>query len=209
MAEPGAHVAREPLAAYLAATVLDGQPPEVQRFLLATSVLDSFTPELAQVVSGEQDARSIIARLLAEHHFTVPLEEGGRYRYLHLVAAFLRRRLERTDPEHLAELHRRAGAALVACGEPAEATGHYLAAGRAEEAADALEQIAEEMAGSARAQMLVVWLDEIPRELWWARPGLVLAHASLLFGEGRYEEAWEALEKALEKIGRASCRERV
>ena len=48
--------------------------------------------------------------------------------------------------------------------------------------------------------MLVVWLDEIPRELWWARPGLVLAHASLLFGEGRYEEAWEALEKALETL---------
>ena len=191
----------EPLTAYLAATVDDDQPPEVQRFLVATSVLDSFTPELAEAVSGEENAGAIIAGLLTNHHFTVPVpEEDGRYRYLHLVAAFLRRRLERTDPTHLAELHHRAGAAFAARGAPADAVPHYLAAGSVEEAADALDQIAHEIAGGPRAEALVGWLDTIPRELWWARPGLVLAHASLLFGEGRYEEAWDALEQALQTL---------
>ena len=191
----------EPLTAYLAVTVDDDQPPEVQRFLVATSVLDSFTPELAEAVSGEENAGAIIAGLLTNHHFTVPVpEEDGRYRYLHLVAAFLRRRLERTDPTHLAELHHRAGAAFAARGAPADAVPHYLAAGSVEEAADALDQIAHEIAGGPRAEALVGWLDTIPRELWWARPGLVLAHASLLFGEGRYEEAWDALEQALQTL---------
>lgn len=194
---------------FLAQEVLARQPGHVQAFLLDTAVLERFTPELAEAVTGRPDSRAIIGALLAGHLFTIRLAaEGEWYRYHHLFSAFLRRRLLEEHPARRIELHRRAGAGWMAGGEPAEAVRHFIEAGAWSDAVEALEPIAERMVHAPEAEMLSAWLAQIPEEMWRERPGLILAHASLLFTRGEYEASYARMERAIDALLAAGDHER-
>jgi DNA-binding SARP family transcriptional activator len=187
---------------YMADEVLLRQPENVQRFLLSTSVLERFTPQIAEAVSGDAGAEEILQALVADRLFTLRLEEGGDwYRYHHLFQAFLRRRAgDRCDGAGLEELHGRAARAWSLAGEPVEAVRHLMEAGKLAEAVDAVEPVAERMATGPDAEILADWLDQLPQDLWFDRPGLVLAHAALQLTRGRYEESFSSFERAVERL---------
>jgi len=194
---------------YLAEEVLGRQPTDLQELLLDTAVLGRFSPDLAAAVSGRPDAGELVRRLAAGHLFTARLDDSGDwYRYHHLFQAFLRRRLSDRDPERARERHRRAAAWWQAAGDPAEAVPHFLQAGELDEAVDALEPVAERLALSAHAESLAGWLERIPRERWAARPGLLLAEASLLLASARHEAAFADFERAIERLATAGDHER-
>ena len=196
---------------YLADEVLGRQPPEIRRFLLDTAVLDSFTPEVARAVTGRADAGDLARRLVADHLFTVRLDHDGgpeTYRYHHLFQAFLRQRRAEAGSEDVARAHGRAAAAWLEAGRPADAVPHFLAAGDVGRAVDALEPVAEGMLNTPQAEDLAGWLDRIPHERWADRPGLVLAHASLLLTRGEHEASFDAFERAIDQLLAAGESER-
>ena len=169
---------------YLADEVVEGLPPDLQRFLLDTSVLERFTPALAAAVSERPDARDVIRGLVASHLFIVSAE-GDWFRYHHLFQAFLRRRLAERDLDRLPALHARAARAWEAAGDHQEAVRHHLEAGAPDEAARALEPVAEAMVATPERQTLAAWLERIPPEAWMPRPRIELAHALLTYLGGR------------------------
>ena len=196
---------------YLADEVLSRQPPEIRRFLLDTAVLDSFTPQVARAVTGRADAGDLARRLVADHLFTVRLDTGGgpeTYRYHHLFQAFLRQRRAEAGSEDMARANRRAAAAWLEAGRPGDAVPHLLAAGAVGQAVDALEPVAEGMLNTPQAEDLAGWLDRIPQARWADRPGLVLAHASLLLTRGEHEASFDAFERAIEQLLGAGENER-
>ena len=60
---------------FLAEEVLTRQPPEVQQFLIRTSVLGRFCAPLGAAVSGVADAAEILDVLERDNLFIVPLDE--------------------------------------------------------------------------------------------------------------------------------------
>ena len=99
-----------PVAEYLEHEMLLRQPPEVVKFLLQTSVLDTFTADLGQAVSGRPDAGEILESLADRCLFVFRLDSGERrYRYHRLLADLLTSRLQREDPS--LRLHAHASAA--------------------------------------------------------------------------------------------------
>jgi ATP/maltotriose-dependent transcriptional regulator MalT/class 3 adenylate cyclase len=199
----------EGIFGYLADEVLEGESPAMRDFLLTTSVLDRFTPELAAAVSGESNARESIGTLISRHLFTVRLDAGGEwYRYHHLFAEFLRQRLREAPDLRQEEIHERAAEAWLAAGERGEAARHFLAAGAPERAAAALEGVAESMATTPEAGVLADWLDAIPSDVRDGRPGLALAHASLVFGAGDYDGAVREHVRAVDLLLEAGDRRR-
>ena len=188
---------------YLAEEVLGRQSPEIQRFLLDTAMLERFTPEVAEAVTGRADAAELARRLVADHLFTVRLEtgsDGETYRYHHLFQAFLRQRRAAGEPEALRGVHARAAVAWMAAGQLADAVPHFLAAGNPQAAVQALEPVAEGMLNTPEAESLAGWLDQMPQELWAERPQLVLAHASLLLTRGEHEASFDAFERAIDQL---------
>lgn len=96
---------------YLLEEVLEHQEPRIKNFLLYTSVLHNLTPQLCTAVTGYEDAAKILERLAGDDLFIEHLDETGQwYRYDLLFARALRGRLERTEPELVAELRGRAAA---------------------------------------------------------------------------------------------------
>jgi LuxR family transcriptional regulator, maltose regulon positive regulatory protein len=164
---------------FLIEEVLERQPKEVQRFLLETSLLDSFTAPLCDAVTGRTDSETMLRSLKVANLFVVPLDDSRVwYRYEHLFADLLRHQLETTiGPGGRAELHRRAGRWFAEHELPGEAINHLLAALDWGTAMDllAVESSRQKQAGGWVT--LLGWLRTIPEDVLRQRPELFLTYA--------------------------------
>ncbi len=92
---------------YLLEEVLDRQDPDVQSFLLRTSVAERVTPDLAALLTADHRAGERLADLERSGIFLVDTDDGW-YRYHALFADLLRATLRRRDPDLVPEMHGRA-----------------------------------------------------------------------------------------------------
>ncbi|MFI0813041.1 helix-turn-helix transcriptional regulator [Streptomyces echinatus] len=128
---------RTTIADYLLAEVLKRQPPQTQDLLLRLSILERFSPELADALTGRTDAGLILTGLHRENAFVEYLGHGW-FRFHPLFAEILRAHLRVCRPRLEPELHRRAAHWLRRSGSLDETLGHAAAADDWESAADAL-----------------------------------------------------------------------
>jgi LuxR family transcriptional regulator, maltose regulon positive regulatory protein len=173
---------------YLTEEVLAGQPEQVLRFLLETSVLDRLCGPLCDAVTGRTDSQALLEELDRANLFVVPLDEVRRWwRYHHLFADLLRARLTRDRPGRVPELHRRAAAWHQEHGSADEAVQHAVAAGETGWAARLVERHIEELLRSSEGATLDRWLSALPAESIRTRPRLCLAQGVTAIVGGRLE----------------------
>ena len=175
---------------YLTEEVLAGQPEQVLRFLMQTSVLDRLCAPLCDAVTGQTDGQALLEELDRANLFVVPLDEVRQWwRYHHLFADLLRARLEREQPAALLRLHRTAGAWHEEHGFADEAVRHATAAGETGWAARLVERHVEALLRRSEGATLSRWLSALPAASARARPRLCLAQAVAAVTGGRLEAA--------------------
>lgn len=163
---------------YLAENVLDALEPEVLDFLLTTSICDRLCGDLAAAVSGQRKGQALLEELEKRDLFLRPLDDEREwFRYHHLFASYLRRRLERDHPERVAKLHRAAAAWFAEHGHLTEAVTHALAAGDRSEAIDLVEAHAMGLVEDSHMATLIRLVGKLPAALLPSRPTLQLAVA--------------------------------
>lgn len=189
---------------YLLEEVLQQQPAQTQSFLLQTSILDRLCGPLCEAVTGFPD---ILHDLERANLFIVPLDNRRYwYRYHHLFADLLRRRLGQSMP--LAEklvLYRRASLWFEAQGLSIEAISQALAAPDYELSAELLERHALTLFFRSETRLVHRWLMALPKTVLRAHPLLCVTYAhtlahtqflqpgSLEAAEGWLSEAEQAL----------------
>ncbi|HSK91405.1 MAG TPA: LuxR C-terminal-related transcriptional regulator [Euzebyales bacterium] len=117
------------IADYLVAEVLSRQPAELRDFLIATSVAEELTVELAVELSGRVDAGAILDRL--EHANALITRLGPRrrwYRYHALLRSFMLAELRSRDAAEAPRLHAIASDWFAAADMPDPALEHATAA---------------------------------------------------------------------------------
>ena len=182
---------------YLAEEVLDRQPEDVQRFLLQTSVLERLSASLCDAVTDRGDGQEMLERIEEANLFTVALDDDGHwYRYHHLFADALRRRLRQSNPELERELHLRASEWYEREGFANQAVRHALAAGDPERAALLVERHARTMLARSEMTALSGWIDALPTDLVCSRPRLCLAHGWTLLVNLKINELLSRVEEA-------------
>ncbi len=201
------------VADYLGDEVFRREPPEVQAFLLRTSILERLSGPLCDAVTGTdgtvarrsgEGARAnagtsqrMLERLERENLFLVPLDEERRWwRYHRLFAEFLRRRLEE---EHRAEqnaLHQRAALWLEEKGFPAEAIDHAIATRDFERVASLLEAAGHDCLVTTPPSVLLRWFGALPEAIAQSRPALRVMEGWTLFQSGQVGAAEERLRAA-------------
>jgi LuxR family maltose regulon positive regulatory protein len=174
------------VADYLMEEVLQRQPPHLQDFLLQTSILNALSAPLCDAVTGKDDSQDVLAELEQANLFVIPLDNRRDwYRYHHLFADLLRRRLSQLQGERVFDLHRRAGAWYEQQGIADQAIHHSLAAQDFEHAARLIEQHAEELEWK---HGVMGWLEKLPPKLFRTRPQLCLVAAWALHTLGRLDD---------------------
>ena len=158
------------IADYLTAEVLTALDPQTRDFLVRTSVLDRFTPELCDAVVDRKDSAAVVAQLARSNMFLVASDARGEwYRYHHLFGELLRLAL---GPEETHAVRRRAMAWCRAHGHIEEAIEYAAAAGEAELVAQLLVDHDRELIWGGRIGQFLRWVRWLPSELLIERPSL-------------------------------------
>ena len=188
---------------YLAEEVLNQQPPDVQAFLLQTSILDGLTGVLCDALTGRQDGAAQLEALERANLFLIPLDnERHWYRYHHLFADLLRLRLQQTtSPGVIAALHTRAAQSLAEQRLIPEAMGHALSAAQVTQdfrlAAQLMPRAASRALRRGEITTLQHWLEAIPESERRARSIFAFFYAYVQLLAGRLESV-EPLLQAVE-----------
>jgi LuxR family maltose regulon positive regulatory protein len=173
---------------YLSTEVVDAQEPAVRSFLLDTCVADELTPGLAAALAP--GSAVTLADLEAANLLVTRLDpEGHTFRYHHLFAELLRYRLHDQDPDHEAELHRRAAAWFEARGDVVASFRHAWLAGRRAEAMEIVDASVIDAYFAGRVHAVHQVVGSLADADLRAAPGASVGLALSLILEGFSEEA--------------------
>ena len=148
------------VADYLTDEVLTALAPQTRDFLLRTSVLGRFTPDLCDAVLGRDDSTVVLAELARSNMFLVALDANGEwYRYHHLFGELL---LLELGGEEALVLRRRAAAWCRAHRLVEDAIEYAAAAGDAETVAELLVEHDREFVWGGRIEQFLGWVRWLP-----------------------------------------------
>ncbi|MEU6461493.1 LuxR C-terminal-related transcriptional regulator [Streptomyces sp. NPDC046976] len=196
---------RTTIGDYLIAEVLRRQRAETQDLLLRISVLDRFSPALADALTGRADAELILTALHRENAFVEDL--GHSWFRLHpLFREILRAHLRARHPGLETELHRRAAAWLRRHGPLGETLEHAAAAGDWAAAAGALvgDLALGELLTGPRAEPLAALFAAMGPEPRTPATDLVRAARALSLGD--LDRGLPHLERATRELEGATNR---
>lgn len=180
---------------YLMAEVLDGQPPELRSFLLRTSVLGRLSGALCDATLQTSGSASVLEKIERENLFVVPLDMSRHwYRYHQLFAELLRAELRRSEPDLVADLHRRAASWFEAEGLIDEAVRHLVAGGDIARSADLIAADWVDEFNSGGLSTVSGMLDLLPEETVLRDPRLGVARAWVALSVGQLDDAAEWIE---------------
>lgn len=207
---------------YLLEEVLASQPPEVQRFLLHTSILEQLSAPLcaAVLIAEEQDdavadglsafaglptssaCQQVLEYAERAQLFLVPLDdERIWYRYHHLFADLLRTQLQKSlGAQGIARLHVRAADWHGQHGSALEAISHASKAWDDERVERFIAQHYMELVSQGEQSWLRTWTGKLDRELVHSRPLLCIYEAYSHSWFGELDEADLLLEEAERRI---------
>ncbi|MDV6243052.1 protein kinase domain-containing protein [Rhodococcus opacus] len=185
---------------FLAENVLNALEPELLDFLMATSVPERICGELAGVLADTTRGQALLEEVEERDLFLRSLDDDRDwFRYHHLFAEFLRRRLERDAPEQLARLHRKASDWFADHHALGEAVDHALAAGNDDRAVDLIESHAMSLIESSKMGTVLALVAKLPASLAQdrARLQMIVGWANVLL------HRLEPMQAALTRVGAA------
>ncbi len=202
---------------YLLEEVLASQPPEIQHFLLFTSILERLTAPLCDVITdirelGEAsrdllllaspNSQSILEYLERANLFLAPLDdERIWYRYHHLFADLLRAQLQRSlGAQDIAQLHIRTAEWHAQNGSTLEAIHHASLAADDERVERFIEQNYMELMSRGEQAGMRFWSGKLNKGLVSRRPWLCIYEALSHSWFGELDEADRLLAEAEKRI---------
>ena len=177
---------QQPVAQYLLTEVFQQQPREIQRFLLDTSILDSFSLPLCRaLIAG--NAGKLLARIQRANLFVSTT--GAWHQYHPLFREFLQIQLRSQPPERVEELHRRALRWFEGNGMIAEAIQHAFAISDVKTAAHLISSLAPDYLKRGELVTLRRWLNRLPESIVWNDARLCLTQIWLLLDSNLQSDA--------------------
>lgn len=184
------------ISEYLVDEVLQRLRPELAQFILDTSPLDRFDPELCRYATGRDDAAELIEDLERANAFLMPLGRPGQwYRYHHLFAELLRIRQRRQQPERYAAVLIRAAHSCAERGLVDDAITYAIAGDEVTLAAAILTDSLDRALGAGQINRLRSWLRRFPIPAGEAAPIVSLAWAWCRVFEGNTSAAIELADR--------------
>jgi LuxR family transcriptional regulator, maltose regulon positive regulatory protein len=192
---------------YLIEEVLAHQSPEIQDFLLQTSVLESMCADLCAAATGQTipEAQALLEHLARANLFVIPLDEDRQwFRYHHLFGDLLRAQLSARAAGQMAALYRRASVWVESHGDPRMGVEYALKAQDPQRAADLIERHITLRWQTVDWEFFLL-INRLPMQVILARPSLCLqtAWTCVLYGQSeRIPALLDAAEQGLLAPGR-------
>ncbi|MEW8683960.1 MAG: LuxR C-terminal-related transcriptional regulator [Candidatus Thiodiazotropha endolucinida] len=165
---------------YITGHVLDTLSPEIQDFLLKSSILDRISAPLCNAVTGISNSEDILQMLDNSSLFVEVLDEGHEwYRYHSIFSHILNQKLELKYPTIIPKLHLAAATWYNDNGMTRAAIHHAIAGQEFEFSVKLLDRYFVPMTHSGRLGYLASVLQKIPRKILVDRPNLIIWGATV------------------------------
>lgn len=179
---------------FLFEEVLLTQSEDVQDFLVKTSILDRLSAPLCNHLLQIEHSQRILERLEEANLFIIPLDNRQEiYRYHHVFAEALQKRLRRTQPGVIPALYQRAAEWHEEQGNIEEAIEYALQGEDYPKAAVYIQGIVNQVIREGGRRRILRWLSSIPetmlREHFMLWAHLITAHLGL----GEFTRARDSL----------------
>jgi LuxR family maltose regulon positive regulatory protein len=181
---------------YFRFELLSRLPAAEAQFLKYTSVLDRMSGALCDAVLETTRSADTLQALAGRNGFVVPLDRRGDwYRYHHLFGELLRTELERSEPDILPELNRRAMAWCIVNDLPEAAIVYGHAAGETDTVAGLVDALVLPLYYDGRLETVEEWLGWFSDHDLRRYPALAVYGAWIRALTGRPDDAerWLAL----------------
>jgi LuxR family maltose regulon positive regulatory protein len=184
---------------YFSEEILSQQPPEIQRFLLHTCILDRLCGPLCDAVTGETNGQERLVTVLRANLFLTELDDTQTwYRYHPLFAESLRTHLLKQEPELIPVLYQRASFWYEQQHWDETACEYALLARDYTRAGTLLEQLLPHLIAQNKVLRLQQWLFQLPRTIIDASPLLYLT--SLIWTKMRRRSFISNTEETLKEM---------
>ena len=184
------------IADYLSREALQTLPPEIEQFLLSSSVLEVMSAPLCEAALEMTGAAETLRELERWNLFLVPLDRQRQwFRYHSLFRDLLLAELRRRDPAAIPRIRRRAAQWHVADGTPDRAIDYLLSDGEADEVGPLIAAQLVHAYHEGRLSTLRRWLDRCRPEVIENHPPLAVLAAwiAALSGDATNAERWAAI----------------
>lgn len=189
---------------YLVDEVLNQLEPDVQSFLLQTSLLDQLHPSLCDAVTGTTDSIQILHDLEQRNLFIFPLaDDRSWFRYHQLFAELLKQRLNRSRPDLIDELHLRASRWYENNDYPDDAVRHAIEGHCDHRAAGLVERYCTAWLGHSNLHMTKRSLEMLSNGQIRRRPQLGILSAWSLALTNQLDQAESRLNDAEQRLAHA------
>ncbi len=163
---------------YLVGEVWQRLTAEMQSFILQTSFLTRMNASLCEALTSRKDSQRILEDLERANLFVTALDdERDWYRYHHLFADLLQKKLVSEFPSRLPELQKTASEWFSAHEDLGEAIQLALAAKEYPQAAGLVQRHAVSTLMHSQISTLEKWVDSIPADTLLGYPLLRVYHA--------------------------------
>ncbi len=150
---------------FIRSEVLAGLPPEIDRFLHGTAILDVLSPPLCDAVLDSTQSATVLDTLMRTGLFVTPLDgDGAWFRYHPLFRTVLLDEASRCEPDTIRERHLRAARWWAAAGSVERTIEHARAGGDPTIAADLIVKVISQAYNDGRSNDVRRWLDQLGEE---------------------------------------------
>ncbi len=175
---------------YLISEVLQGLDPDLQDFLLKTSVLEQFSAPIGDYMTDRTDSHMMLKRIDSANLFLVPMDSRRQtYRYHHLFAGLLRHQLEiRYGQTVIHDLHRRASEYYHQQGDTLLAIQHLLEIDAFDRAAELLSAYRVTLLKTGEWFTMGNLVHQLPQDIVKQHADLAVAQAWFMLSSARMNE---------------------
>jgi len=187
---------------YFLQEILNNINAKKLKFLLKTSILQKFNPQLADHLLAESNddfnSRAIIDELVKKNLFIINLDnEGQWYRYHHLFQSLLQKELKKRYPEEtIIQLHKGASQWYESVASLEDAFFHAAQMNDYDRVSELVEKHMHTTLNENKWYVLEQWLKKIPDSYIYQSPVLIIARMWVLQHKN---EIW-AMPDLLEKL---------
>jgi len=182
--------------ASMSGEVLRMQPERVLDFLLSVSVADEICGDLAQALTGEDDAHVILSNLAGQSMFLLPVDARGEwYRFHHLFRDLLRFQLQSLKPGLEPELLIKGSDWHLERGEVTIAIEYLLRARAWTRAMELILSRGTEAFEKGEMDTVIRWIEEIPLTVRGGRLDVELLLGLLHAVQGHESKADDILQR--------------
>lgn len=183
------------IADFFGEEVLYNQSEDIQQFLILTSFLEYFSPELCAAITGRNNCAKILSDIESSGLFLQQLDDERRlYRYHHLFADYLQRQLHDQHPNSISALHMYASNFYLQEGDYDNAIDYALKGKNPVQALELLEQRCQDMTYTGKFRLVNKFAAQIPKNLLSRYPRVQLTLAWLATRNLRFNETRELLD---------------